>query len=160
MLDWFQPNQPAVPWRATELMAKHIQEAIHPAGGPSIESSTWNAIWFEPHPVGKRDGLEQYDIVIDREGNYVLTGNLQRESNSDQSKGIIRIGVLVSPASNTTSSAQSLTAAKLTTVLRQQCGISEQNVEKHGNLAFHPVPPAALDEVEHPLSIQTGSFGR
>ncbi len=160
MLDWFQPNQPAAPWRTTELMARHIQAAIHPAGRPTPQSSSWNAIRFEPHPAGKREGLDQFDIVIDREGNYVLTGNLKRESNSDQSKGVIRIGVLVPPTSNETNSAQSLTAAELTNVLREQCGISEQNVEKHGNLVFHPVPPAAFSETAHSLPFQTNTLGR
>ncbi|NLX15052.1 MAG: hypothetical protein GXY44_15575 [Phycisphaerales bacterium] len=160
MLDWFQPNQSAAPWRTTDLMARHLQEAIHISGRGDLPASTWHGIRLDPHPAGQREGLDQFDIVIDREGNYTLTGSKQRESNPDRHNGIIRIGLLTHPTSNEATVAQSLTTGKLVGILQQQCGISEQNVDKNGRLVLHPLSSVTGEIDDRLQPVQTGSFGR
>jgi len=139
VLDWFQPPRPAAPLTGTELIARHVRQAIQRSAQGSIVPHRWRAIRIDPWHLGSDSEADDIHFVIDRAGGCCLTEGWRVQKPLGPT-GVVRIGLLASRQSNEITRSQKSAADDLIRVLQQECNIPGQKVDWDDTLA---VPPPA-----------------
>jgi hypothetical protein len=139
VLDWFQPMQPAHRPSGTELIARHVRQAIQqPAEGSSLPRR-WHQIQVEPWRGASETSKVGTHFLVDRQGECALTKSWRAQRTLGP-EGVVRIGLLAPRHSNEITRPQKQTAQSLIQVLRHECGIPEDGIHWDDTLAVPPSP--------------------
>ena len=138
VLDWLQPVRPAHHSPGRQLIAQ-FREAIHqPAQGSTIDQR-WHAIRIDPQHGDSDAGAKDSHIIVERDGNWRLTGNWRTQSQLGD-RGVVRIRLRASAHSNQVARPQWQATTQLIRGLQQMCAIPSRRIILNDTLALPPLP--------------------
>jgi hypothetical protein len=125
VLDWSQPDRTLASYSSTELMARHVENAIGPSDSTQPGEYDWQSIRLSSVSPATASGRH---VVIDAQGKYRFQPSFQQHQTLSGQPGVIQIGVVVDRSSKTLNPTQRRIALSLVQALQKKCGIPDARV--------------------------------
>jgi len=142
VLDWSQPDRPLANLSSTELIARHVENAMGSANQDQPNQHTWQSIRISPTWADSLDQADDKHLIIDSHGEYNFQPSFQKHQRLAGQPGVIQIGVTVSRQNTKLTAVQQRVTMSLIQALQKKCNIPDARVSCDKQLALASSRPA------------------